>query len=807
MPRIDPKWSSPALESAWRMAPIEAARLGHPYLGVEHVLIALTRCLGGFTERLLESLELTPEVMREYLRRAAGGPRLAHQSDVLPLTPRLRRVLANAMERAAGEALDERSLLLAALGEDGGAFASLCDKRGWPREELLEAVAADKGTEATEFSEPPEPHVVIIAPQRPLFDVGRLGASGASGAAGGAAMPGRPSPRPSSSGAGAGSALGEFGRDLTAAARNGELAEAYGRQDLLVALARVLAHDFTNNPVLVGEAGVGKTAIVEGFAWRLAQDRPIHPEYHLDKARIIEVSITRLTAGTEYRGAFEERLQRVIDEASADPNVILFFDELHTLIGAGRANSSPLDAAQILKPALARGALRCIGATTSSEYDRYIAGDEALARRFERIDVPEPSEDLTLEMLRRWRPDYQKRYGAALTDEALVAAVRLSIRYLPARHLPEKAFKVLDNARVIAAVGGVQLSMNMDEGAGGGVTTAGTIVTPDHIAQAITSMTGIPVSAEQASQNAVLDLLRTLEARVKGQTVALQRVTTTVQSGFAGLHDPDRPRAIMLFLGPTGVGKTETARTVADALFGQERFLQIDLTEFSEAHSKARLIGSPPGYVGHETGGQLTSWLQNHPHSLVLLDEVDKAHRDVLDLLLQLFSSGRITDGRSRVVSGREAIFIMTANPPVREGLTSGPLGFNLRGGGISEEQQALDAVRGSLRAELLGRVDEIIYFRSLSRETLDEIVNLRLGELAERVLSGNGCTVSFTRDVRAFILQQRGSPQAGARDIAATIRRLITPALSRKLLELPRGSAVSLQVGMDHGRVDVRKV
>lgn len=790
-------WSTPALETAWKMAPLEALHRGHPFVGVEHVLIVLSRCEDGFTARMIARLGIEPQEFRARIRKVAGGPRIGHASESLPITPRLHRALTAALARREGQPLDEQTCLLALLSDDGGVFALLCEaQQDWSLETIRDAVAADSEPEATRFVEPAAvlaifqapPYLDLAAAQR--ADPADVGAYPDVAASGGRRR--------------VASALDEFGRDLTAEARAGRLSEAYGRQDLLVRIAQVLAHDFANNPVLVGEAGVGKTAIVEGFAWRLAQsDRPIHPHYRLENTRIIEINVGRLTAGTEYRGAFEQRLQRIIDEASADPHVILFFDELHTLVGAGRAGSaSALDAAQMLKPALARGTLRCIGATTAAEFDRFVAGDEALARRFERVDVPEPSSDLMFEILERWRPTYTQRYTVSLPDETLRAAIRLSVRYLPNRHLPEKAFKVLDNARVLATVGGAQLSLNFDvasPGAQPGINPAApVVVTPEHIAKALTTMTGIPVSADATPQQALTQLPALLEGRVKGQPEAISRVAAAAQAAFAGLYDPQRPRAVMLFIGPTGVGKTELAATLADILFGTGQFLRLDMGEFGEAHTDARLIGSPPGYVGHEHGGELTDWLREHPHSLVLLDEVDKAHARIMDLLLGLLDAGRLTDGRGREVSGRDAIFILTANFPLRLASLSRPLGFVSSGRNSLSDQQIRAQLVEFIRAEFVSRIDEIVLFQSLPNSALQQIVQLRLDELADRARASQHVEVQFDDNVKQLVLDQALASGPGAREISSTIRRLVVPPLSQTLLLMGGGPANVVQVSVD---------
>lgn len=777
-------WRNPQVELAWRSAYEESGLCHHPFLGVEHVLIGLTRCEGGITERLLNSIPVSPSALRELLREVAGGPRHDLVHEETPLTPRLKQALDDAQRRRPQdvEGIGERELLEALLACDGGVFASLCKIREWSREDLLARVCADTDAEASSF----KPMTMLVAhavvmpvhPPRGAPAAAPVGMSGAMGA------------------------LEKYGRDLTAEANAGQLREAFGRKDILAQIAQTLLRDTSSNPVLVGDAGVGKTAIVEGLAWRLAQkDRPMNPGFQfLSESRIIEISVGRLTAGTEFRGSFEARLQQIIAEAQADPHVILFIDELHLIVGAGRASGAQ-DAAQLLKPALARGDLRCIGATTAEEYDRFIAADPALARRFERLEVPEPSESAMLRILEEWRPGYEQRYKVKITDEALLDAIRLSVRYMPTLRLPDKALKVLDSARVRTAVGGeLQFSLNADSvglpSASSSAPGAAPVITRQAVIAAVSDMTGVPVVATAEMGSILLTLPDLLRQRIIGQESAIERLSSVMQSAFTELHDPTRPRAVLLFCGPTGVGKTELASVLAGLVCGPDRLRIFDMAELSEPHAVARLLGSPPGYVGYDEGGELTSWLQRYPQSVVIFDEIEKAHKLVHDQLLGLFGAGRVTDGRGRTVSGREAIFIMTSNLP----LADGGMGFTTTNSlhelsaqsaqtpskATERDRLAREELRRHLRAEFVSRIDEIIVFRPLDREALASIVKLRLDELGQRIAESRHAKVTFTEAVTNYVLEHRGTSQSGAREIASVVRRLIGEPLSRKLLELP---------------------
>lgn len=830
------QWRGQALQAAWEAVPDEARHCGHPYLGLEHVLLSLSRCEGGYTARMLERLHLTPKSIRALLRQAAGGPRVGTMDSTLPPTPRLAQLLEKLAAEGAeaeGHELGEKDGLVALLSCRAGVVATIFDWLGYSREDALVAIASDTGPETTRYVPPTILIMGVVAPGGlGVPDIGameaRIGGLVAPHQldqlegphARGAAQPER-------------SALKRFGRDLSAEARAGTLQQAYGRSALLTRVAQVLARDTANNPVLVGEAGVGKTALVEGLAWRLAQtDRPIRAGYHLEEARIIAINLTSLSADTGIRGEFEKRLQAIITEALADPRIILFFDELHTLVGAGRA-SGALDAAQMLKPALARRDFRCIGATTQDEFDRFIAADAALARRFERVVVPELTDEDTLAVLHDWRADYERRWRVVLPDDTLRTAVQLTSRYVPQRRFPEKALTALDDARLLATTGGLGLSLNVDEllahkqepqrdrapgGDSQGHELHGedppVVVTSEQVTAAVEQIAGIRIATRgDADYNWLVSLEGTLRRRVVGQDQAVATVARVLRAARAGVRSPTRPEAVLLFCGPAGVGKTELALALAEAAFGPGQFHHFDMAEFGERHTAQRLIGAPPSYVGHEHGGELTSWLSQHPHSVVLFDEIEKAHEEVLDSLLSLFDTGRLTDGRGRDVSGRDAVFVMTSNL-LTHALAPRSLGFSSPGlTPDPDDRQVRMELREHLRREFIDRIDEVVLFRPLSSANLEEIIALQLSALARQVEQTRGVYLTFDRSIYQAILARAANSQNGARELARTAQRILSEPLSLAFLSasLRRGAQLHVRVGakgeiaveMEKGMVD----
>lgn len=547
--------------------------------------------------------------------------------------------------------------------------------------------------------------------------------------------------------------LDRHGRDLTADARAGRLDAVIGRDHELSQVVEILARRSKNNPVLLGEPGVGKTAIVEALAARIAAGEV--PAAIRD-TRLVSVDLAGMVAGTKYRGEFEQRLTALVAEAS-HPDTILFVDELQAIVGAGSAQESPMDAAGILKPALARGELRLVGATTTAEYRRHVEPDAALARRFAAVDVPEPTPAQTITILDGLAPGYEAHHGVVLPPATRRAAVELTARHVRDRHLPDKAIDAVDRAAA-------RVRMREPEGR--------PTVTVDDVARVVADLTGIPVAdLTEDDRSRLLDLDTRLRARVVGQDGAVDTVVDTVLAGRAGLADPERPHGAMLFVGPTGVGKTELARALADAL-GTE-LVRFDMAEFGEAHTVSRLTGAPPGYVGHDRPGELAEAVRRHPASVVLLDEIEKAHADVVAVLLGVLDAGRLTDSHGRTVSFADTVLIMTSNLAAAE--------LKIVDDPEEAREPVMRVLRRSLRPELLGRIDDVVLFRRLTPDLLARVVELALDTTRER-LAAQGITLTVEPDALAT-LAARADPASGARGLRQVVAREVERPLSRRIV------------------------
>jgi ATP-dependent Clp protease ATP-binding subunit ClpC len=573
--------------------------------------------------------------------------------------------------------------------------------------------------------------------------------------------------------------LDRFGRDLTALARRGELGPVVGRRREILAVLQTLARSSKNNPVLVGEAGVGKTAVVEAIAIRAAEGKD--PAV-LSGKRIVELSVGALLGGTEHRGAFEERVQGVIAEARAHPEVLVFVDELHTLVGAGRVGQGSLDAAGLLKPALSRGEVRCIGATTLEEYRRFIESDPALERRFEKVLVEEPDRDETLEILRGLRPRLERHHGVSLPDETLAAAVDLSTRFEPDRRLPDKAIDLVDKAAARTRL--PTLSLHRPSAPpGAGPQAEAPPVTPVIVARVLAEKRRLPLdlvteTLDSGMGSRLLSLESFLKERVLGQEEAIARVSRRLRLAYASPQGRRGPSAVLLFLGPSGVGKTETARLLAEHLFGSASgMIRIDMSELMEEHSVSKLIGAPPGYVGHEDEGRLTGAIRTKPYALLLLDEVEKAHPRVLDVFLQLFDEGRLTDSKGRTADGRHLVVVMTSNL----GAARPAPGFVKQG--PNDSGPAAPDLRGVFRLELVNRIDEIVTFRALDPDDVEMIVGRALAELTSAVERRHGVRVRVTPEAARFAAQQAALSAPGARGAKRTVERLVHGPLSALVL------------------------
>ncbi|MFN8472527.1 MAG: AAA family ATPase [Anaerolineae bacterium] len=753
-PPVQPPFDPTAVQ-ALTVALQEAYRTGYGFIDTPHFVIGLTKVPEGYTTRALQAQKLDPKRVRDTIRYAlqpAGSPRTPPDGAITLtpniMSPRVRSILDQAAETAkamGSDAIEERHLLIALLHTQGSATLSFLRGLGINLDEML---AFAQGTSS------------------------RTGSSSAT------------------------PLLDRYGRDLVREAREGRLKATIGRSAEMGRVAQILGLRDKNAPLLVGDAGVGKTAIAEGLAWRIAEDRA--PE-HLRGKRIIELPVASLVAGTKYRGELEERVADILKEA-AQPDIILFLDEIHTLVGAGRAEGGSLDAGNIFKPALARGELRCIGATTLDEYRKSIEKDTALARRFQLVYVEEPGATETLEMLRQTRERYENHHHVQLIESALEAAVRLSQAYLPDRRLPDKAYDLVDEACVRAWVG----SASQWTGQPTPQTDTRPVVDADAVARVVADWTGIPVGRLTTDeQQRLLSLETLLQQRVVGQPRAVTAVAQAIRLRRAGLKRADRPSGVFLFLGPTGVGKTELARALAEVLFGSEQdLIRFDMSEYMEAHSVARLIGAPPGYVGHDEGGLLTNALRRRPYSVVLLDEFEKAHPQIADIFLQVFGDGRLTDGQGHVADARNAIFILTSN--VATGVTQKrqPVGFQAHDQPPDDGRHEITAeLSRTFRPEFLNRLDEIVLFDALAPEQLRQIARLQLERLVAEVSAQHGVTLRYDESVVEMVCKEGYDPQYGARPLQRAIERLIGRPLARALLEGVRGT---LALQAQNGQVQI---
>ncbi|RBY81310.1 ATP-dependent Clp protease ATP-binding subunit [Blastococcus sp. TF02-09] len=777
-----------------------AAESGSPDLDTDHLLRVMTEEEG--TRHLIARAGADPEQLRAELD---GLPRRGEpRSETPALTPAAKRALLDAhqISRALGSTyIGPEHLLFALAINPDSPGGRLLRQRGVTPEALQRAATSPGGGQ------------------------------------GGGGRP--PSSTPT---------LDEYGRDLTAMARNGEIDPVIGREAEIEQTVEVLSRRRKNNPVLIGEAGVGKTAIVEGIAAQIVEGDV--PET-LRGRRVVEIDLTGLVAGTRYRGDFEERLKNVIDEIREHSDeVIAFIDELHTVVGAGASEGSG-GAGNMLKPALARGELHIIGATTLDEYRRNIERDAALERRFQPILVAEPSVEDTVQILCGLRDRYEAHHQVRFTDEAVVAAVELSDRYITDRHLPDKAIDLIDQAgarvrrrvktpptdlrgleqeverlqrekdQAVAAEQYERASSLRDEvaeaqqrleqarggegsGAGSGVPEVGV----EDIAEVVSRATGIPVSQlTQEEMQRLLDLEQRLHERVVGQDEAVEVVAEAVRRSRVGLGDPDRPIGSFLFLGPTGVGKTELARALAEALFGDEdRMIRLDMSEFQERHTVSRLVGSPPGYVGYEDAGQLTEAVRRRPYSVVLFDEIEKAHPDVFNTLLQVLDDGRLTDSQGRTVDFRNTVIIMTSNLGSEAIVNAGrgPLGFTGEGTASDDlRSQVMRRLRESFRPEFLNRIDEIVVFQQLDSTQLERITELLLDETRRR-LRAQDIEVEFTPEAVSWLAERGFEPQFGARPLRRAIQREVDSRLSRLLLDGRVRSGQRVRVQVRDGDLDL---
>ena len=771
-----------------QLAQEEAIRLKHKEIGTEHILLGLIRESGGIAAKALEAINISPQMIESGIEELVGKG-TEEVGPIVHYTPRAKKVIELSLDesRKLGHAyVGTEHILLALIREGEGVAARVLANTG---------VSINKARQ----------QVLLL-----------LGNNDTNGASGSAVTQTVNTPT-----------LDSLARDLTAVAREGSLDPVIGRSKEITRVVEVLSRRTKNNPVLIGEPGVGKTAIAEGLAQQIINNEV--PEILRDK-RVMTLDMGTVVAGTKYRGEFEDRLKKVMDEIRQAGNIILFIDELHTLIGAGGAEGA-IDASNILKPSLARGELQCIGATTLDEYRKYIEKDAALERRFQPIQGDEPSVDETILIIKGLRDRYEAHHRVKISDEAVVAAAKLSDRYISDRFLPDKAIDLIDEAGSKVRLrsytvppnlkeledrlegikseknGAVssqefekaaalrdseqkikleldQLKKEWKEKQGKEESTVGV----DDIAQVVAMWTGIPVSKIAQEESAkLLQLEQELHKRVVGQGEAVEAISRAIRRARAGLKDPKRPIGSFIFLGPTGVGKTELARALAEVMFGDEdAMIRVDMSEYMEKHSTSRLVGSPPGYVGFEDGGQLTEKVRRKPYSVVLLDEIEKAHPDVFNILLQVLEDGRLTDSKGRVVDFRNTVVIMTSNVGAEALKYRKHVGFGAEDVASKDKDAKgtmLEELKKAFRPEFLNRIDEMIVFHSLQKDHLKEIVTLMVNSLTNR-LKEHDIELKLTEAALEKIADEGYDPQYGARPLRRALQKHVEDRLSEELLK-----------------------
>ncbi len=788
-----------------QLANQEAQRFNHEYIGTEHILLGLVKEGSGVAANVLKNLNVNLRSIRlEVEKLVQSGPEMVTMGK-LPQTPRAKKVIEYAMEEARNlnhNYVGTEHILLGLLREHEGVAAQVLMNLGLKLEDVREEVLnlLGHGLEGGEGGE-------------------RGGAESGGGEPSGSSSRGGRSRTP---------ALDSFGRDLTAMARQGKLDPVIGREREIERSIQILCRRTKNNPVLLGEAGVGKTAIVEGFAQRVVAGNV--PELLADK-RIVVLDLAMMVAGTKYRGQFEERIKAVMNEVRRAKNTILFIDELHTLVGAGGAEGA-IDAANVLKPALARGEIQCIGATTLDEYRKYIEKDNALARRFQEIVVEPTSKDETIEILKGLRERYEEHHRVQITDDAIKAAVELSERYITARCLPDKAIDVIDEAGARVRLRSMTRPPDLkeldeeierlnkekeDAVANQDFEKAASlrdqadklrkkketitrewreksretdgVVDEEVIAEVVSKMTGIPLTRLSTEDSLrLMKMEEELHKRVVSQDAAIKAVSKAVRRSRSGLKDPRRPTGCFVFAGPTGVGKTLLAKALAEFMFGdQDALIHIDMSEYMEKHNVSRLIGAPPGYVGYEEGGQLTEKIRRRPYAVVLLDEIEKAHPDVFNMLLQVMEEGRLTDSFGRNVDFRNVILIMTTNAGAEAIKNESAFGFQRPDDDASYEsmrERVTERIEKVFRPEFLNRLDDVIIFRHLTNDDLKDIIDLELSQVRQR-LAERGLQLELTDDAKEFLIKEGcKSLDYGARPLRRAIENRIEDPLSEELLK-----------------------
>ena len=803
-------------QEALNMARKIAAELKHPYVGTEHLLFGLKRVFTGVAGQVLDKNKVDEEQMEKAMDILVSAPEAAKKERKhLEYSPRLRYILEESQNEAAqlaSEKVGTEHLLLAML-KDGDCVATrMLMTLNVNIQKLFQDLLLAAGIDPKEYMEN----------QKDGETVGGI--------------------------------IDQYSTDLTQEAREGKLDPVIGREKEIARIMEILSRRTKNNPCLVGEPGVGKTAIVEGLARQIAEG--IVPESMKDK-RIMVLDLPGMIAGSKYRGEFEERMKKLIREVKTAGNIILFLDELHTIIGAGGAEGA-IDASNILKPSLARGEMQLIGATTLTEYRKYIEKDAALERRFQPVTIEEPTEDECIRILEGLKEKYEAHHDVEIEEDALKAAVHMSCRYINDRFLPDKAIDVLDEScskvklrgfKVPENIVGTEIRCGKLEQEKEAALKAGNIekaselhreqkeaekkleqakkrfnkknekkkvpVTEEDVADVISMWTRIPVTRLNESESERLKKLdKTLEKRVIGQEEAIQALSKAVKRGRVGLKDPARPIGSFLFLGPTGVGKTELSKALAEALFGNEEdMIRVDMSEYMEKHSVSKMIGSPPGYVGHEDGGQLSEKVRRNPYSVILFDEIEKAHPDVFNILLQVLDDGHITDSQGRKVDFRNTVIIMTSNAGAKAIIEPKKLGFTQQ-----EDQKAdykrmkanvMDEVKQLFRPEFLNRIDEIIVFHPLNEDNMKKIVGLMCKEVVQRAKEQLEITLVVRDSVKKHIVETGSDKKYGARPLRRAVQSQLEDKLAEALLngEIKRGDHVEAGISKKEIKFTVREI
>ena len=795
------KFTKQAL-NALSLAEKAARTYGHSYIGTEHLLLGLMREKEGTAGLILEEFAAEEDRLCKMIDKFVAPIDMAAAKKEKPdYSPRARKIMTEAVQECEEKAGTEH-LLLVMLKETDCVATRLLHTMGINVQKLYSAVLSAMGKEGEGFSEELQ-----------------------TGSEKNAATP----------------TLDQYSRDLTALAAEGKLDPVIGREREITRLIQILSRRTKNNPCLVGEPGVGKTAIAEGLAQRIVAD--LVPDTVKNK-RVVVLDLSAMVAGSKYRGEFEERIRNVLNEVKENRGILLFIDELHTIIGAGGAEGA-LDASNILKPSLSRGEIQLIGATTLEEYRKYIEKDTALERRFQPITVEEPTEEETLEILKGLRPYYERHHKVEIQDEALEAAVKMSVRYINDRFLPDKAIDIIDEAASKVQLGGYRkmpeleqfelelksLSREKEEA----VKTADLLrakaahkrqeeveqqiekllqkekrrakkiraaVTEAAVAEIVSDWTKIPVQRLTGGETKRLaNLEKELHKRVIGQDEAVKAVAQAVKRGRVGLKDPNRPIGSFLFLGPTGVGKTELSKALAETVFGSEQaMIRVDMSEYMEKHSVSKMIGSPPGYVGYEEGGQLSEKVRRNPYSVILFDEIEKAHPDVFNILLQVLDDGHITDAQGRKIDFKQTIIIMTSNAGAQAIIEPKRLGFI---SGTDEKRDyermragVMEEVRRLFKPEFLNRIDEIMVFHTLNKEHIKKIVNILLATLEKRCKEQMEITLKVTNSAKEHLAESGFDSKYGARPLRRAIQNQIEDALANEILEgkIKRGDIVQVQ-------------